>query len=145
MVPFIIPAVAFVVLDQISKSVISSSMSLNQSITVIPKLFELTYILNDGAAFGMLSGKQKLLIAVTVAAMILITLYAILDRKKHGKLEQIALGMIVGGGIGNLIGRVSEGCVVDFFNIHIIPVFNVADIGITIGCLLLIIAVLKSE
>ena len=142
---FLIPLFVFVGLDQLTKYIVSSSMTLDSSITVIPKFFDLTYIKNDGAAYGMLSGKQRLLIVITVIAMILITLYAVLDRKKHSRLEQFALGMIVGGGIGNLIGRVTEGCVTDFFNIHIIPVFNVADIGITIGCLLLIIAVLKSE
>lgn len=142
---FIIPVILFVGFDQLTKYIVSSKMVLDSSITVIPKIFDLTYIKNDGAAFGMLSGKQTLLIIVTVAAMVLISIYAIVDRKKHSKLEQFALGMIVGGGIGNLIGRITEGCVTDFFNIHIIPVFNVADIGITIGCLLLIIAVLKSE
>ena len=145
MLLFIIPAAVFILLDQITKAIVSSNMVLNQSITLIPRVFELTYIKNDGAAFGMLAGKQGILIAVTVIAMILISIYAVIDRKKHSRLEQFALGMIVGGGIGNLIGRVTEGCVTDFFNIHIIPVFNVADIGITIGCLLLIIAVLKSE
>lgn len=142
---FIIPVIVFVGLDQLTKYIVSSKMVLDSSITVIPKIFELTYIKNDGAAFGMLSGKQTLLIIVTVVAMILISLYAIIDRKKLSKLEELSLGMIVGGGIGNLIGRITEGCVTDFFNIHIIPVFNVADIGITIGCLLLIIAVLKSK
>jgi len=142
---FLIPLIIFVGFDQITKYIVSSSMTLEESITVIPKLFDLTYIKNDGAAYGILSGKQNLLIVITVVAMILITLYALLDRKKHSNLEQFALGMIVGGGIGNLIGRISEGCVTDFFNIHIIPVFNVADIGITVGCLLLIIAVFKSE
>ena len=53
--------------------------------------------------------------------------------------------MIVGGGIGNLIGRASVGYVIDFLNIQIIPVFNVADIGVTVGCILLILTILKSK
>jgi len=145
MVLFFAPIIVFILGDMLTKYVVSSSMEINQTINVIPGIFDLTYIKNDGAAFGMLSGKQTLLIIVTAVAMLLICIYAVKDRAKLSKLELISLGMIVGGGIGNLFSRVEYGCVTDFLNTYIIPVFNVADIGITVGCILLMIAVLKSK
>jgi len=142
---YFISAILVAVLDQITKHIVSTNMSLYQSITIVPKLFDLCYILNDGAAWGIFSGKQTLLQVFTAAMILFVTAYVITGRKKIKWPEKLALGLIIGGGIGNLIDRVMNGVVVDFLDIHIIPVFNVADMGVTIGCLLLLIVVLKSE
>ena len=142
---FTLALVIFLVLDQLSKYLVDSSMELGQTIPLIKGLFDLTYVRNDGAAWNILSGKQTLLIVVTGAVMLTIIAYVIVNRKKISLLEKLSLGMIVGGGIGNLIGRASVGYVIDFLNIQIIPVFNVADIGVTVGCILLILTILKSK
>ena len=142
---FTLALVIFLALDQLSKYLVDSSMELGQTIPLIKGVFDLTYVRNDGAAWNILSGKQTLLIVVTGAVMLAIIAYVIVNRKKISLLEKLSLGMIVGGGIGNLIGRASVGYVIDFLNIQIIPVFNVADIGVTVGCILLILTILKSK
>lgn len=142
---FTLALVIFLALDQFSKYLVDSSMELGQTIPLIKGVFDLTYVRNDGAAWNILSGKQTLLIVVTGAVMLTLIAYVIVNRKKISLLEKLSLGMIVGGGIGNLIGRASVGYVIDFLNIQIIPVFNVADIGVTVGCILLILTILKSK
>ncbi|MCR5010024.1 MAG: signal peptidase II [Clostridia bacterium] len=131
--------------DLITKHLVAAGMELNSTITVIPGVFDLTYIINRGAAWGILAGKQVLLTVFTVLVLAALVFYAIKKHKVIGKLELVSIAMIVGGGIGNLIGRVFDGYVVDFINIRFVKffnIFNVADIGITVGCILLVISVL---
>ena len=147
MLPFCITAVLILAADLITKYIVASGMELYSSIPVIPGVFDLTYIINDGAAWGILGGKQFLLSAFTVIVIAALIIYAVKKRASIPKLELYSLAMIVGGGTGNLIGRVFDGYVVDFINVKAISflnIFNIADIGITVGCFLLIIALLIS-
>ena len=131
--------------DLITKHLVAASMELNSTITVIPGVFDLTYIINRGAAWGVLAGKQLLLAVFTVIVLAALVFYAVKRHKSISKLELVSIAMIVGGGIGNLIGRVFDGYVVDFINIRFVSffnIFNIADIGITVGCVLLVISVL---
>ncbi len=142
---FIASALAVLIGDIVTKRAVGAVMTLNASFDLIPGILSFTYILNDGAAYGMFSGKQGMLIVLTSIVLIGLTAYVLLMRKKISAFEKLSLGLIVGGGVGNLIGRISDGFVVDFIDIHIIPVFNLADIGITVGCFLLVITVLFIE
>ena len=147
MLPFCITAVLIIAADLITKYIVASGMELYSSIPVIPGVFDITYIINDGAAWGILGGRQFLLSAFTVIVIAALIIYAVKKRALIPKLELYSLAMIVGGGIGNLIGRVFDGYVVDFINVKAISflnIFNIADIGITVGCFLLIIALLIS-
>ena len=147
MLPFCITAVLIIAADLITKYIVASGMELYSSIPVIPGVFDITYIINDGAAWGILGGRQFLLSAFTVIVIAALIIYAVKKRALMPKLELYSLAMIVGGGIGNLIGRVFDGYVVDFINVKAISflnIFNIADIGITVGCILLIIALLIS-
>ena len=137
----IILSVLIVVLDRLTKNIIAGSMTLGESDTIIDGILDITYIHNDGAAFSMFKGQQTALICFTIVVMIAILAYMIIYKKSISALEKFSLILIIGGGIGNLIDRVMCGYVVDFINIHIIPVFNVADIAITCGCLLFAISV----
>jgi len=138
--------ILFVVLaDQLSKQLVRSSMELYQSIPLIGGLLDLTYIHNYGAAFSILQNKQAFLIAFTGLAMTAIVIYVARERKKLPQAEIAALGLIVGGGLGNLIDRVAQGYVVDFLNIHILPVFNVADMAVCAGSALLVYSVMILE
>lgn len=131
--------------DLITKHLVASGMELNSSITVIPGVFDLTYIINRGAAWGILADKQTLLSVFTFLVLAALVFYVIKKHRSIGKLEIISIAMIVGGGIGNLIGRVFDGYVVDFIDLRFVSffnIFNIADIGITVGCLLLVISVL---
>lgn len=147
MLPFCITAVLILAADLITKNIVASGMELYSSISVIPGVFDITYIINDGAAWGILGGKQFLLSAFTIIVIAALIVYAVKKRASMSRLELLSLAMIVGGGIGNLIGRIFDGYVVDFINVKAISflnIFNIADIGITVGCFLLIIALLIS-
>ena len=119
-------AVAF--LDQLTKFVVQQEMALHESIPVIPGFFHITYILNKGAAFGILEHQQWLFLII---ALILFLLYGVF-RKKMPK------NPAVSGGAGLLLGGAFAGAVTDFFDFRIWPVFNVADIGIVVGVALLL-------
>ncbi len=133
--------------DLITKQLVVSGMELNSTITVIPGVFDLTYIINRGAAWGVLADKQMLLNVFTVIVIAALVFYAVRKHKSIGRLELVSIAMIIGGGIGNLIGRIIDGYVVDFIHLRFVDffnIFNIADIGITVGCLLLVISVLFS-
>ena len=144
MILFFSSAALVLILDQISKHIVASSMELGSSIPVIKGVFELTYIRNTGAAWGILEDKQLLLQIFTALLMAGIVIYAVVSRKKMTRCELLSLGLILGGGLGNFVSRVIYGYVVDFFNIQIMPVFNVADICICVGCGLMLLYALRS-
>jgi len=129
---FWLTAVVTLIIDQCSKYIIKNNMSLYESIPVIPNIFHLTYIENPGAAFGLFANQRVFFIIIT-----LIILGAVIYFYRHLKKQQIilkiALGMVVGGAIGNLIDRLRIGTVTDFFDFRIWPVFNIADSAIVIG------------
>ncbi len=118
-------------------------MQVNESIEIIHNVFDITYVQNTGAAWGIMSSKSNVLTVVIIALLVLLLVYTIKFKPK--KYEKAAIMMIIAGGVGNLISRFIHGYVIDFLNIHIIPVFNVADISICIGCALLILAIFVLE
>ena len=120
-------------------------MAYGETIDLFPGIFDLTYVRNTGAAFGVFEGKQVLLSVVTGVMLVVLSVYAISQRKKIPKLESISLALIVGGGLGNLVTRIIYSYVIDFFNFYFWPVFNVADICICVGCGLLVLSVMVLE
>ncbi len=139
---FWIIIVCVVLLDQVAKFFVQSSVVLNETIPFISGVLDLTYIHNYGAAFSILQNQRTFLIFFTSIAMLAITVYVVKEKSKLLSSEVIALAFIVGGGLGNLIDRVMHGYVVDFINIYILPVFNVADMSVCVGSALLIYSVL---
>lgn len=129
-------ALVIIVLDQGSKWLIQQGMTLHESIPVIPGFFHITYILNRGAAFGILENQRWLFL---IMAILLFVLYAVFRKKlPEHRAVQAGAGMLLGGAFGNALDRFLHGAVVDFFDFRIWPVFNIADIGIVVGvCLLL--------
>lgn len=133
------------VLDQASKLIINSSMQLYQSIPVIP-FFNLTYVHNTGAAFSFLSeagGWQRWFFAGLAFAISIVIAIWMSRLEKHETLLAIALSLILGGAIGNLIDRLAYGYVIDFLDVYYgtrhWPAFNVADSAITLGVALMLI------
>ena len=135
-----------VVLDQLSKWLAVVYLQPVGSVPFIPGVLRLTYAHNTGAAFSMLAGKQEFLIGVTAVAM-LVMLCILLRRKAPNAFAHWGLAMVVGGGIGNLIDRVLNGYVVDYFDVVFMKfaIFNVADCFVVVGCVCLFIGVLFSE
>ena len=130
-----------IALDQISKAVVMRSMIPGESIPILPNIFHLTYVLNPGAAFGILSN-QRMFLLITGAALILVTAYFYPLLKKSDACLRFGATAILSGAVANLIDRIQTGCVVDFFDFRIWPVFNVADIAIVLGVGFMIYAIL---
>jgi signal peptidase II len=146
MLPWLALATIVVVLDQLTKVMVVRSFQVGERRPVLDGWFDLTLVYNKGAAFSFLAsadGWQRwFFIAVGVGAMAFI-LYLLV---RHGsqKLFGVALSLILGGAIGNVLDRVFAGQVVDFLLAHwndrwYFPAFNVADAAITVGAVLLIL------
>jgi signal peptidase II len=130
-----------VLADQLTKLWIMNSLPLHGKRIIIPGLFNLVYVTNTGAAFGLLAGehtvwRQVFFIVVAVVALGAI-FFAYRQVKTKGIVFVFAAGLIAGGAIGNLVDRIRFGAVVDFLDFYIKnyhwPAFNVADSAITVG------------
>lgn len=141
-------AMLFMLLDQFIKLIVIKNMPLHQEITIIPNFFSLYYLKNTGAAFSILGNKTLFLIIIGIVCLIALKNY-IKKMKIITTLHIISLGIMIGGIIGNLFDRIIYKSVIDYLSFEIFnynfPVFNLADIGITIGAVLLIIALTKEE
>lgn len=144
----IILSIIFIIIDQLSKIIVVNNLTNNKSIEVIKSFFYLTYTNNKGAAFSILTGRRILLILVAFI-VIGVLIYYVRKNKIEGKVNKIALSLVIGGSIGNLIDRILRGAVVDFIDIKIFgynfPIFNLADTFIVIGVFLLIIEMFRKE
>ena len=141
---YILLAVLMIVVDQVTKYYVVTHFALGESVPVLDGIFHWTFILNPGAAFGMLEGSRWLfvLIAVIVVAAMWFLLKEI---DALGLWARIGAALFAGGAIGNLIDRARQGLVIDFFDFRIWPVFNVADIAICTGVGLIIWSILQTE
>ncbi len=144
-------AALVLVIDQITKRVVDTTLRLYESIPVLPS-FSLTYLRNQGAAFSFLSsagGWQRwFFIGLAVIASVLICFW-IRQIPNDRKLEASAWALVLGGALGNLIDRVLYGYVIDFLDVYYgdwhWPAFNVADSAITVGVVLLLLESFRSK
>lgn len=111
------------------------------------KVLNFIYVENRGAAFGILQDKRVFFVILTVAVVSGIVYYFIKNYKSNPKVLNVALSLIVSGALGNFYDRIFDGYVVDFIEFSFInfPVFNIADILITIGCILMIVYIMFFE
>lgn len=143
-------AVTFL-LDLSSKYFVVKNFELYESINILP-VFNLTYVRNYGAAFSFLAdhdGWQKYFFIVLAIAISLMLCYFLAKNQATQKLQNIAYALIIGGALGNMINSLYHGFVVDFFDfywdIYHYPVFNVADIAISLGAGLMILDAFKNR
>lgn len=145
-------ALVIVILDQLTKLWIASSLQVGGSISVVDGIARLRYTHNTGAAFGMLSDSTGFLSIVSLVVIIGI-LVAFVRFGSHTRLSVLAAGLVVGGALGNLVDRIRLGYVVDFFEVYnpnlkinntvyTFPVFNVADSAITVGVIIILITLI---
>jgi signal peptidase II len=144
---------ATVVLDQITKIAVDQTLVLHESVPVIEGFFHLTYVRNKGAAFGILAGgppwlRLSFLIVFSIVAAVFV--FMMLRRlPADEKMLAVALTLILGGAIGNLIDRVWRGEVIDFFDFHYRgfhwPAFNIADSCITVGVALALLRLVPAR
>lgn len=137
-------------LDQLVKLLVSGNMELYESIPVIPKVFELTYIHNKGAAFGMLSEHRWVFMIISSVAIIGMGIY-LFRFCKENMLFKVGLALVISGGIGNMIDRLAYGYVIDMLEATFIEtifgwsfaIFNVADSFVCVGAGLVIFCLIR--
>ena len=146
---FVIITLISFFLDQIIKYIVELRLTI---INIMPNFLKLIYTKNEGVAFSMFDGKRIFIIIVSIAVIYL--LFKILSKdyfmKKNTKLiEDITYGILFGGVFGNLFDRIVRGYVVDYISLNIFsynfPVFNLADIFITVSVIFIIIFTLKED
>ena len=129
-------------MDQITKRLAVLYLKEKAAISILPGIFELFYLENHGAAFGILQGQKTFFVILTVAALlILFLLYIRIPKEKHYFWLHLLLVLFISGAIGNFIDRCVQDYVIDFFYFSLIdfPVFNVADIYVTMAAVLMIV------
>ncbi len=128
--------------DQLIKRWATAVLQPAGALPLLPGVAELRYVVNDGMAFSMLSGRQALLIAATTAILLAVLGWLVFGRP--APLERAAWVLVLGGGVGNLIDRALHGQVVDYINLLFMrfAVFNFADICVCTGVGLLILGIL---
>lgn len=141
---FYLIAIIWLLFDQVSKYYVMNHFVLGESLPVIQNVFHFTYIINRGAAFGMLTNQRWFFLAV---ALVLIIVYGMYRKQvNNGPLVlRIGSALLISGAIGNGIDRYILHGVVDFLDFRIWPIFNIADIGICIGVVCIIYYLLTSK
>lgn len=147
-------ALLIIAADRFSKSAVQHSMTLFDTISVVPGWLRIVHYQNPGAAFGMLADGNPLLRKLVLVGISLLVLTfvasALFGRGEHfsGLLPRIGLALILGGALGNLYDRIAHGTVTDFIEVYhgqwSFPAFNVADSAITVGAILLLFDLLRS-
>ena len=134
-----------IIFDVISKIFISNILILNKSITIIPNFFYLTYTHNYGGAWSIFDN-STLFITIVSFLIIIGIIYYLFKNKVTRKIEIVGYSLLLGGAIGNLIDRIIYGYVIDFLDFYILgydfPIFNIADIGIVVGIIFLLISMI---
>ena len=133
--------VGIIAIDQFVKGIVAASMVPGESIPMIQHVFHLTYVLNPGAAFGILPHQRELFLLAGVAILIGAAVFYSKIQKSDGILK-FGLISLLAGATANLIDRFQNGLVVDFLDFRIWPVFNIADIAIVVGVGFMIYSIL---
>lgn len=133
--------ILIVIIDRITKLLL-----INKEITIIPNLLNFTYIENNGVAFGIASNNTILIVLLNVIILAIIIKFLKEKFSKTNYIIILSLIMMLAGGVGNLIDRIAMGYVIDFIDINILdfPVFNIADISITVGVIMIMIILISS-
>lgn len=129
-------AAAVIAIDQLTKYMVRSNMQPGESIPVIGDWMRILYVRNTGAAFSMFQDNKWITVVFTSALIIACTIFVIKEARSGSRVISVLLTFVVAGGISNLIDRLVLGYVTDMISCWSFAVFNVADIGVTCGCIL---------
>lgn len=136
-----------ILIDQISKKIITKNFKYNEQKEIIKNKFYLTYIENKGAAYGLFKGKPNALLKFNILILIsFISLFFLVLKASKDNLLKLIFSFIIGGAIGNIIDRVKKGSVTDFiyFKVNKAPIFNFADLFLFFSAILIIIREIKN-
>ena len=137
---WLIISALIILADQITKYLVVSNMGVGETLFSVLNIFDITYVQNKGAAFSIMSGKMPLLGLISVVFCVAVVVYWVKKKPSH-PLLCTAVMMMFAGAFSNAIDRIFRGFVVDYIRTLFIdfPVFNIADIGITVGAALLVV------
>ena len=142
----LIVAIVILIIDQLTKKIITATMNIGDSYEVIPHFLNITSHRNNGAAWGILSGKMGFFYIITLIILAVLIIFYIKETK-YNAFMQVAISLLFAGALGNFIDRLFNGEVVDFIDTNIFgydfPIFNIADSSLTIGVIFVIIALFK--
>lgn len=139
--PIVMLALAVAALDQVTKAYLQANMTPGASVPIIKGIFHITYVLNPGAAFGILQHQTWFFVAVAFALFAAVLYFYPRIPPEYGLLR-LGIGLQVGGAAGNVVDRLKTGFVVDFLDFRVWPVFNVADMAIVVGVGLIVYSLL---
>jgi signal peptidase II len=149
---FFISILLIIILDQWTKLLVLAHFEYGESVSMIQDFFSLTYVRNTGAAFGFLATanpafRVPFFLAIPIIAMVVLG-FLYRDLPKDSRWRSLALGLVTGGAVGNLIDRVRLGYVVDFLdfhykNVYYFPAFNIADSAICVGVAILLLSTME--
>ena len=144
---YFVLALVFAVLDQLVKFVVVQQISLGEEVSFIPGVFSFLHIRNTGAAWSMFEGQMWFFTIITIVALAVVGYLLFRYWQTNGWLFSLGLSLILGGTIGNYLDRIRLGYVVDMFKLDFInfPIFNLADIELTVGVGLIFIYILFEE
>jgi signal peptidase II len=143
-VVLLLTAAAVIVADQVSKAFVRMLLPVQAPVWLIPRVLSLNHVRNSGAAFSILQGQRFVFIGI--ALLVLCALgWAWFRFRPSNPWVVVALGLVVGGAVGNLIDRAVAGTVTDFIDAQVWPVFNVADSSVLVGEAILIVWLLFFE
>lgn len=137
---WVLAGVLMISADQLTKYIAVAKLAGKSGIEIIPNILEFYYTTNNGAAFSSFAGRRLLLIVMPIIMMVVLVVF-LRKTKNKSFIIKLTVLMIIAGGIGNLIDRIAYGYVVDFINFTFIefPIFNVADIFVTVGGVILVV------
>lgn len=145
-------AATILCLDQLTKLYIHTHFFHGESVSIIENLFNITYVRNPGAAFGILSDspayfRDVFFLIVPLVALVII-FFLLKEQNLENRKEVLSLSLVIGGTLGNYMDRLRLGYVVDFFDFHMFnkyswPAFNVADVSIVFGVFILLFLTTK--
>jgi len=144
---FSLTALLIVVADQLSKLWIRSNLGIGESLFEVG-FFRVTHVHNTGASFGLFQGQTFILTIIASVGVAALLLYALFFHRKcpivDNRLGKVALGLLLGGAVGNLVDRIYIGHVTDFIDFNVWPTFNIADSAIVVGSILLAYSLISS-
>ncbi len=141
----LITVTTIVFTDRVTKIFFSEFLSLGESLPILRNVLHMTLVHNTGIAFGLFKNQGVVFIIIPVIAVILLifNIYYFRNQKNLSRTYIVAFSLILGGAIGNLIDRIYFGYVVDFIDLRIWPVFNIADSAITIGAVVILLKCIR--
>lgn len=144
---FIGGVLGIVVLDRLSKIFFSHLLDLNESLILIRNVLHFTLVHNTGIAFGLFKDSDFVyfILPIVLTGLLIYNIYYYRHAQQLSRVYTAAFSLILGGAIGNLIDRICFGYVIDFIDLRVWPVFNIADSAITIGAAIILFKCMRQQ